>query len=289
MTEITYRNYRGAGDLQLQYTFWTSITRKLPWCWKPTLSPEIFLRNTNYAPQSRWFAFDGERLIGYMSFSGKGEFVSLGYPWVEPGYEGKIQHDLYDLVYGYAASSEYGGRIFAQRFRSDWTKQIEFFSDKGFTITGQQPIYILDVLSTNHIRDNDGMKIRITDSFDFEKYKKLAEKTLNITTQDLDMLEEYFASVDFDFALEAQKDESAIGYFGVTVRKDTGFAEINAVALDVQQKDMFDSCIGVIASYVRKLGVRHIGLKGSLAPNESMLRELGFRHVCDELMMMKSL
>jgi hypothetical protein len=59
-----------------------------------------------------------------MSFTGQGEFVSLGYPWVLPEYEGELQEELYDTVYGFAAGPEYGGRTFAQRFREPWTDQI---------------------------------------------------------------------------------------------------------------------------------------------------------------------
>lgn len=130
-----------------------------------------------------------------MSFSGKGDFVSLGYPWVHVGYEGEIQRDLYDLVYGYAASSEYGGRIFAQRFRSEWTNQIEFFSDKGFNVTSKNPIYILDMSAEYDTGSYDEMEAKIKDSFDFEQYKDVAKATLNIEANDLDMLEEYFASL----------------------------------------------------------------------------------------------
>lgn len=51
-------------------------------------------------------AFEGERLVGYSSFTGLGDFVSLGYPWVLPGYEGGLRERLYEKVYIFAASPE---------------------------------------------------------------------------------------------------------------------------------------------------------------------------------------
>ena len=84
---VTLRNYRGPEDIHLQNAFWVQVTRDLPWCWKPTISPLLYAKGAQFDPRSRCFAFDGDRLVGYMSFTGQGEFVSLGYPWVLPGYE----------------------------------------------------------------------------------------------------------------------------------------------------------------------------------------------------------
>jgi hypothetical protein len=106
--------------LHLQNAFWVQVTRDLPWCWKPTTSPTLFARGTQFDPRSRCFAFDDDRLVGYMSFTGHGDFVSLGYPWVLPGYEGELQEKLYDAVYCFAAGPEHGGRTFAQRLRQQW-------------------------------------------------------------------------------------------------------------------------------------------------------------------------
>lgn len=61
--------------------------------------------------------------------------MSLGYPWVISGYEGKVQDELYNRIYDFAVSETFGAKMFAQRFRSDWTQQIEYFLSKGFTVT----------------------------------------------------------------------------------------------------------------------------------------------------------
>lgn len=110
---ITFRNYEGPQDLHRQQEFWVEATRQLPWCWKPTASPTLYSKGKQFDPRSRVFAFDNGRLIGYCSFTGQEEFVSLGYPWVLPGFEGGVQERLFDSVYGFAASKEYGGRVFA--------------------------------------------------------------------------------------------------------------------------------------------------------------------------------
>jgi hypothetical protein len=78
-------------------------------------------------------------------FHGQAEFVSLGYPWVLPGHEGELQEELYDAVYGFAASPEYGGRTFAQRFREQWSNQVSFFERHGFVVQRMDPIYVLDL------------------------------------------------------------------------------------------------------------------------------------------------
>ena len=137
---ISLRHYRGPEDLHLQQAFWVQATRTLPWCWKPTVSPVLYSKGPQFDPRSRCFAFDGDRLLGYCSFTGQGEFVSMGYPWVLPGYEGELQERLYDAVYEFAASREYGGRRFAQRFRQPWTAQITFFEQHGFVIGRSDPV-----------------------------------------------------------------------------------------------------------------------------------------------------
>jgi hypothetical protein len=79
---ISLRNYRGPEDIQLQNAFWVQVARDLPWSWKPTISPLLYSQGAQFDARSRCFAFEEGRLIGYMSFTGQAEFVSLGYPWV---------------------------------------------------------------------------------------------------------------------------------------------------------------------------------------------------------------
>ena len=110
---ITYRFYEGSKDLQRQIDFWIKATNELPFAWKPTLSPNQFIEQQQFHPKSRCFAFDGDQIIGYMSFTGSSEFVSLGYPWVLSGYEGEVQDELYNRIYGFAVSEAFGAKMFA--------------------------------------------------------------------------------------------------------------------------------------------------------------------------------
>jgi len=135
--------YQGPDDLKRQTTFWTRATSELPLCWKATISPALYAKGTQFDPRSRCFAFEGDRLVGYMSFTGRGDFVSLGYPWVLAGYEGELQEKLYDTVYGFAGSSQYGGKVFAQRFRTGWDPQMSFFKRHGFREERRDPIFTL--------------------------------------------------------------------------------------------------------------------------------------------------
>ncbi|MGM0827368.1 MAG: hypothetical protein ACQEWF_01355 [Bacillota bacterium] len=88
-----------------------------------------------------------------MSFTGRGDFVSLGYPWVLSGYEG-IQDELFDRVYGFAISDQYGGKILALRFREQWENQILYFEAKGFEFTNESELigrYLSSVESSEDI------------------------------------------------------------------------------------------------------------------------------------------
>jgi hypothetical protein len=40
---LTLRAYRGPEDIQPQNRFWLQVTRKMPRCWKPTISPRLYV------------------------------------------------------------------------------------------------------------------------------------------------------------------------------------------------------------------------------------------------------
>lgn len=198
---ITLRNYEGPNDLRLQQAFWVQATRELPWCWKPTVSPTLYSKSTRFDARSRCLAFEGERLVGYSSFTGQGDFVSFGYPWVLSGYEGEFQERLYEKVYSFAASPEYGGRIFAQRFRKQCTAQIAFFGRHGFAIQSADPIYALDVRAAS-IKDlQSEYQLTCQPQFCWYDFRALSEPRLS--AEQLSMWKQYFQSVDFDFSVKA--------------------------------------------------------------------------------------
>lgn len=103
---ISLRNDESPDDLRLQQAFWVQATRELSWCWKPTISHALYSKSPQFDASKSMLAFEGERLVGYSSFTGLGDFVSLGYPWVLPGYEGGLRERLYEKVYIFAASPE---------------------------------------------------------------------------------------------------------------------------------------------------------------------------------------
>lgn len=60
---ITYRFYKSPKDLQRQIDFWIAATNQLPFTWKPTLSPNQFIEQQQFHPNSRCLAFDGDKII----------------------------------------------------------------------------------------------------------------------------------------------------------------------------------------------------------------------------------
>jgi hypothetical protein len=198
---VTFRNYRGAEDLHLQNAFWVQVTRDLPWSWKPTISPLLFAKGPQFDPRSRYFAFKGDRLIGYMSFTGQAEFISLGYPWVLPGYEGKLQEELYDAVYGFATSPDYGGRRFAQRFREQWIDQVSFFERHGFVVR---------TITTSQIRVTS--QVECSEQFSWDDFYAVSENLLPVP--ELSMWKRYFQTVDFDFSIIARRCDMVVACMG---------------------------------------------------------------------------
>ncbi|MBU0904504.1 MAG: hypothetical protein KKF57_04885 [Firmicutes bacterium] len=275
--KITYRFYESEKDLQRQIDFWIKRTKLLPYAWKPTISPNIFIEQENFHPKSRCFAFDGNQMVGYMSFTGSKEFVSLGYPWVLPGYEGIIQDELFKRVYGFAESDEFGAKLFAQRFRSDWKEQIDFFLSKGFEVTRRSPILIKELSDSNHTNAS-----KVENDFQFDKWANVTKQNEVVTEEQLSMMKEYYGSVQFDFSISFENE----GYFGVTIRKDTAYAEILAVALKKDTTKFLDMVNHVLKECENR-GVKVVGIAESHLPQKESLRDLGFLVLTEDVMLMK--
>lgn len=285
---VTLRNYQGPEDIDLQSSFWTQATRELPWCWKPTISPSLYSKGAQFDPRSRCFAFEGERLVGYMSFTGQGEFVSLGYPWVLPGYEGELQERLYGAVYGFAASSEYGGKRFAQRFRRQWSAQISFFKRHGFTGQKCSPIYALDIRSSAIPEAPSSYEIEVLPYLCWEEFRQLASS--HSVQKELQTSELYLQSVDFDFSVAATSRSRLVAYLGFTVRSDTRFAELIAVALDHAVPNLLAACLESAVGELRSrnalfLGTGLVPLEGAF---ETLVR-MGFDKVSEELLLSRGI
>jgi hypothetical protein len=243
-----------------------------------------------------------------MSFTGQGDFVSLGYPWVLPGYEGELQQRLYDVVYGFAADPEYGGRTFAQRFRQQWAAQICLFERHGFAEQRSDPIYALDLRSTSAAQVSDTIsfsgrdlpelalpagryRAEIRREFEWEQFRKLA--AMDLSEEQLSLFKLYFQTVDFDFAVQATEQGGQGGlaaYLGFTLRSDTGFAKLIAVALNKAGTEVVGPCLAAAALELQSrnalfLGTKPIPAKGA----DEIIRAIGFKKVSAEVFVSKKI
>jgi hypothetical protein len=284
---ITYREYQDKSDLDLQYKFWIKITKDMPWSWKPTISPSIFINGKQFDPRTRVFAFDEDKLVGYMSFTGEGTFVSLGYPWVLPGYEGEIQEELYDRVFGFASSNEYGGKFFAQRFREQWIEQIEFFIKKGFSVTSSQSLLGTQIDELDLNTQESVYTIEISDDFNIDDFIDVARRTKeSITEEEEEMVSQYFQSVDFDHSVIAKKDDLITAISGVTIREDTGYSEVLSLAVDRNHNEAFSSSLAVLLEHLKQKDVKNLGIPS--VENKYILKELkklNFKHITANVML----
>ncbi|MCA1062549.1 hypothetical protein QTG56_17240 [Rossellomorea sp. AcN35-11] len=280
---ITYRYYRDENDLALQYDFWKRITSDLPYAWKPTLAPKFFQGQKEFHPKARCFAYDGDEIVGYMSFSGKGDFVSLGYPWVLPGYEA-IQDELFQRVYGFAVSDEYGGKIFAQRFRHQWEDQILYFETKGFEITNESELIGVS-LSDTTVSHEAEFTWKVSSGFAFEEWASIVMANGEVNEAQLKMMEEYYTSVNFDFTVTFMREGEIFGVIGVTIREDTKFSEVVSFGIlhdsEVHKEDML--CVLMKEAELR--GAEMISFHGADIPEEHIRKKLNLRELTKDVMM----
>lgn len=287
--KINIRNFESDNDMKLQYNFWNSVTAHLPWAWKPTKSPTLFHDQVEFDPRTRCFAFKGNKLVGYMSFTGMGSFISLGYPWALGEYGEELQEEMYEMIYGFASSEEYGGKTFAQRFRSQWTDQINFFLSKGFNITSRTPIYGLFL---NQLKEHpySNHNVEIVDNFQMDVFAAVAKKSGLYNNEDLAMLANYFKAVVFDFSVQSFNEEGLTGYFGVAIRQDTQYAEIITCAMeDSVSEEAFQSCLNETIKKLKAGGTKVVSITEDLIPTEALLEIYGFQKISESIMMMKSI
>lgn len=284
---LTIRYFQNEKDIELQYAFWETVTAELPFAWKPTFSPKLFLHQKEFDLKSRCFAFDGDRLVGHMGFTGKGNFVSLGYPWVLEGYEGELQEEMYELIYSYASGPSYGGEVFAQRFRVQWKDQINFFLEKGFEITGRSPIYGREVHLVDKSDTNVRHSVQVQEGFDIEQFLSVAQDNPELTEEHIAFYREYYQAVDFDFAVKCLDAEKLVAYFGITIRHDTKYSEIIACTVAKDDPLFFKAGITKILEELSRRGARTVSIYESLAPNTDVLQELQFEQVTEDVMVIK--
>jgi hypothetical protein len=146
--EIKFRHFQNDTDIALQEKFWLKVTKNLPWPWKPNKTQEIFSKKDSFDPRSKYFAFEGENLVGYQSIIVGREMIAFGYPWVLENHQNKfeIQNSLWNHTME-IINSDFPGKYLLQRVREQWTEQINFFLDKGFSLAQQYPIYFFHIAS----------------------------------------------------------------------------------------------------------------------------------------------
>jgi hypothetical protein len=211
--------------------------------------------------------------------------LSLGYPWVLPGYEGELQDELYDAVYGFAASPDYGGKKFAQR-REQWTDQVSFFKRRGFVVQRMDPIYVLDLRTITASQIRVTCQVECPAQFCWHDFHEISADRL--PAKQLSMSKQYFQTVDYDFAVKAKRDYMAVAYMGSAIRPDTGFAEMIAVAVEPTAVKVLPSWLGAAVAQSRSprakcLGTRAILLSGA----DEVLAQAGFEKVSEELLLAK--
>ena len=256
---FNYRNFHDTRDLELQYSFWNDITKPLPWAWKPTRSPSIFYDSNEFNPNSRWFAFQDNDLVGYQSFTGKDNFVSIGYPWTLDEYKDEIRDELWDRIF-YTASSEFNGQNYLQRFRIDWKDQIDYFLEKDFEKIAEYPLYVKKITKSGDSLLPRDITIKMHNEFNFHSFSDLILQNDKTQLNQIMNLKPYYDSLEFDYCFEIDFKNKLAGYFGITIRKDTKYGEINAFFINPQNisDDNFEVVLNYISHKIEK-ECEHLG------------------------------
>lgn len=96
------------------------------------------------------------------------------------------------------------------------------------------------------------------------------------------MMREYYGSVDFDFSIAF----AGGGYVGVTIRQDTRYAEILAVACHPNLQN-FSNMVEIVIGKCKKRDVKLVSIASSHLPLKDSLERLGFTEQTEDVMMMK--
>ena len=230
---ITYRTYKKREDLELQTNLWLKATKNLPWAWKPNNTQKWFTEQMNFDPNSKLYAYDGDSTpIGYVSSIRREGYTPMGFPWVSDGYEGEIQDYLFDTVYNYALKN-FDTKSFLQRFRKEWKYQIEFFEKKGFRLAWSNPIYVLELPNKQINESNGEFESIIHDKIILDPLIEIVNYDDEYKKEDKEEIKSYFeADIQLDWVLQLNHDSKPVAMSAFTCRKDTGYAELNLLAVN---------------------------------------------------------
>ncbi len=96
-------------------------------------------RGTDFDPTPRFFAVDGGRPVGYVTFHANGR---VSYPWCLPGHESAAEPLFQQVLEAMRAR---GLRTAFAAYRGDWPVQKEFFLGHGFQQVREMVNFILDL------------------------------------------------------------------------------------------------------------------------------------------------
>jgi hypothetical protein len=137
---VTIRNFQ-PGDETAQAAVFNEAAKSLP-KFKPANPAEVLrrVRAHGFDPQSRFYAEEGGRVVGYATFQNNGR---VSYPWCLPGHEGAAE----PLFKAALSALRFKGirRAFAA-YRGDWTGILEFFKSHGFVQAREVVNFMVDLV-----------------------------------------------------------------------------------------------------------------------------------------------
>jgi hypothetical protein len=111
--------------------------------------------------------------------------------------------------------------------------------------------------------------------------------------EQLSLFKMYSQTVDFDFAVQATAQDGQGGlaaYLGFTLRSDTGFAELIAVALNAAAADVTAPCLVASVHELQSRNALFLGTKPIPAKGASeVIMGMGFKKVSAELLLSKNI
>jgi len=258
---IHYRPYNSLEDLDLQTKIWLQATKELPWAWKPNKSQNWYVEQVKFDPRSKMYAFEDENPIGYMSCIDRETFIPLGFPWiVDKKFQGDIQHHLFDNIYNFCLAN-FRSKSFLQRFRKEWTYQINFFEDKGFKLDWFNPIYVLESVQNSNFDTPEKYEIKCSKSIPEEAFFEIINKDTNYTDQNkVEILSYLLNDIHVDWTLELSLNSKSLGMCMTTIRQDTGYAELVLFITDSDYSKNEELLLESVISQLKQDKVRFVSM-----------------------------
>ena len=235
---IRYRHFEKPDDIALQEQFWLEVTKNLSWPWKPNKTQEFFSKKDTFDPRSKYFAFEGENLVGYQSFVAGRDFIALGYPWIKDhAKKEEIQNELWNHTLE-VLDKDFPNLYLLQRFRKEWTDHINFFLDRGFSLADQYPIFIHEIKKTYPYDElNSKITIDVHSNMQEELLRKVLTAKKDLEPTKISGIINSAKYLDYDRSIYLEVENKPQLYLGSTIRYDASYAEIALHEWDDQLKE----------------------------------------------------